>query len=175
MINNDKLYWFAVYTKPRWEKKVAALLDEKGIENYCPLNKVTKQWSDRRKIVLEPVFKSYVFVRVSENKKWDIKKVNGILNFVYWLGKPACIPDKEIEMTRKFLNEFSGVQIEQDDAIFVNSKVRIRQGLLMNYHGILLEVSGNRARVRIDSMGIQLSAQFDKKNLEVLPAIHSSL
>jgi transcription antitermination factor NusG len=170
MLKNEKFNWFAVYTRPRWEKKVAGLLEEKGIENYCPLNKVTKQWSDRRKVVLEPVFKSYVFVRVLEEKKWDIKKVNGVLNFVYWLGKPASIPDKDIDTIRRFLNEFSGVEIEQQDAIPVNSKVRIKQGLLMNYHGILLEVSGTKARVRIDSMGIQLSAQFDKKNLEALPS-----
>jgi transcription antitermination factor NusG len=170
MINNNNFNWYAVYTRPRWEKKVAGLLHEKGIENYCPLNKVTKQWSDRRKVVLEPVFKSYVFVRVSEDKKWDIKKVNGVLNFVYWLGKPACIPDKDIDTIRRFLNEFSGVQIEEQGALPVNSKVRIKQGLLMNYHGILLEVLGSKARVRIDSMGIQLSAQFDKKNLEALPA-----
>ncbi|MBL0358846.1 MAG: UpxY family transcription antiterminator [Chitinophagaceae bacterium] len=63
-----------MYTKPRWEKKVACLLDEKGIENYCPLNKVVKQWSDRKKVVLEPVFKSYVFVKILEDKKWDLKK-----------------------------------------------------------------------------------------------------
>jgi len=170
MLNNDNFNWFAVYTRPRWEKKVAQLLDEKGIENYCPLNKVTKQWSDRRKVILEPVFKSYVFVRVSEDKKWDIKKVNGVLNFVYWLGRPASIPEKDIDTIRKFLNEFSGVQVEQQEDISVNAKVRIKQGLLMNYHGILLEVSGNKARVRIDSMGIQLSAQFDKKNLEALPS-----
>jgi transcription antitermination factor NusG len=107
---------------------------------------------------------------VSEDKKWDIKKVNGVLNFVYWLGKPACIPDKDIDTIRRFLNEFSGVQIEEQGALPVNSKVRIKQGLLMNYHGILLEVLGSKARVRIDSMGIQLSAQFDKKNLEALPA-----
>ena len=170
MINNNNFNWFAVYTRPRWEKKVAGLLQDKGIENYCPLNKVTKQWSDRRKVVLEPVFKSYVFVRVSEDKKWDIKKINGVLNFVYWLGKPACIPDKDIDTIRRFLNEFSGVQVEEQDNLPVNSKVRIKQGLLMNYHGILVEVLGSKAKVRIDSMGIQLSAQFDKKNLEALPA-----
>ena len=65
--------WFVVYTIPRWEKKVALLLQQKGIEHYCPLNKVTRQWSDRRKIVVEPLFKGYVFVKVSEALKWEIK------------------------------------------------------------------------------------------------------
>ena len=84
-----KKNWYAVYTKPRWEKKVAAMLLEKGIENYCPINKVIRQWSDRKKMVMEPVFKGYVFVKLEDNKKWQVKDVNGILNFVYWLGKWA--------------------------------------------------------------------------------------
>lgn len=166
-MSKNNLYWFAVYTRPRWEKKVVKLLDEKGIENYCPLNKVTRQWSDRKKTVLEPIFKSYVFVRISEEDKWSLKKINGILNFVYWLGKPAHIRDEEIDTIKKFLNEFSEITVDQELAI--NSKVRIKQGVLMNYQGILLEISGNRAKIKIESMGIQLSAHFDKNNIERLP------
>ncbi len=167
-MDGNKSYWYAVYTKPRWEKKVATLLSEKGIENYCPLNKVIKQWSDRRKVILEPVFKSYVFVKIDEANKWDLKKINGILNFVYWLGKPAIIKEEEIIIIRKFLNEFSDVQVAEERGLTINAKVRIKQGLMMNYHGLLVELSGNRAKVRIDSMGISLHAQFDKKNLEPL-------
>ncbi|UAY50705.1 UpxY family transcription antiterminator [Ferruginibacter albus] len=163
----NESYWFAVYTKPRWEKKVAKLLSEKEIENYCPVNKIIKQWSDRKKTILEPVFKSYVFVKVQDEKKWELKKINGILNFVYWLGKPARIRDEEINTIKKFLNEFSNIEVDYTD-IKVNSKVRIKQGVLMNYHGIILEVVGNRAKVKIESMGIQLSAQFDKNNIELL-------
>ena len=159
--------WYAVYTKPRWEKKVAALLLEAGIENYCPINKVTRQWSDRKKVVLEPVFKGYVFVKVEEQKKWDVKSIPGILNFVYWLGKPAVIRDEEIDVIRKFLNEFNDVQVESKGLV-VNSEVRIKQGVLMNYHGIIVEVIGSRAVVKIDSLDLQLSAHFDKKNLEVI-------
>lgn len=165
-MDQKDLHWFAVYTKPRWEKKVATILEEQGIENYCPLNKVVKQWSDRKKIVLEPIFKSYVFVRVPEAEKWELRNVNGIINFVYWLGKPARIKDEDIFTIRKFLNEFSEVAVEETPKLAVNSKVRIKQGVLMNYHGILVEISGNRAKVKIESMGIQLSAQFDRKNLE---------
>lgn len=160
--------WFALYTKPRWEKKVVQVLDENGIECYCPLNKVVKQWSDRKKVVMEPVFKSYVFVRIAEKEKWDVKKINGILNFVHWLGKPAIIRDEEIVTIRKFLNEFSDVTVEALSGLQVNSKVRVKQGLLMNYQGILIEVYGNKAKVRIETLGVQLSAAFDKRNLEAV-------
>jgi transcription antitermination factor NusG len=159
------LNWYAVNTRPRWEKKVVHILDIKGIENYCPLNKVVKQWSDRKKVILEPIFKGYVFVKVEEQKKWDVKRIDGILNYVYWLGKPATIREQEIITIKKFLHEFSDISVEQI-GLQVNQKVRVRQGVLMNYEGILLELSGSRAFVKIESMGLQLSAHFDKKNLE---------
>ncbi|HZZ75628.1 MAG TPA: transcription termination/antitermination NusG family protein, partial [Puia sp.] len=57
--------WYAVYTKPHCEKKVADLLTRKGIENYYPQNNVLKHWSDRKKIVHAPLFSSFVFVRIS--------------------------------------------------------------------------------------------------------------
>ena len=166
-MTNENAQWYALYTKPRWEKKVAKLLEEQGIENYCPINKVTRQWSDRKKIVLEPVFKSYVFVKIAESNKWELKKISGVLNFVYWLGKPAPIREEEIMTIKKFLNEFTDVEVT-NLSLEVNSAVRIKNGVLMNYQGILVELIGNKARVRIESMGIQLSAQFDKNNLEHL-------
>ena len=162
-----KLNWYVVYTRPRWEKKVSATLADRGIVHYCPLNKVQKQWSDRKKVVLEPLFKGYVFVQVDDLKKWDIKLVDGILNFVYWLGKPAVVKPNEIDTIRKFLQEFTDVEVvnASPDA---QDKVVVKQGLLMNYKGIVVEVIGNKAKVNIESMGLQLSAVFDIKNLEVI-------
>ncbi|HCY90719.1 MAG TPA: antitermination protein NusG, partial [Chitinophagaceae bacterium] len=54
-MSEENYHWYVVYTRPRWEKKVALNLAQKGIEHYCPLNKVRKQWSDRKKMVLEPL------------------------------------------------------------------------------------------------------------------------
>ena len=164
-MSETKKNWYAVYTKPRWEKKIAQKLQEKGITAYCPLNKVTRQWSDRKKVVLEPLFKGYVFVQIEDEKKWDARLVNGVLNYVYWNGKVAIIRDDEIDTIRRFLHEFSDVEV-WEYKFEVNKKVRIKQGLLMNHEGILLEISGNRARVKIESMGVELSAIFEKSNLE---------
>lgn len=166
-MKENKRYWYAVYTKPRWEKKVASLLESKGIEYYCPLNKVVKQWSDRKKIVLEPLFKSYVFVQVAEKEKWELLKISGIVNYVHWLGKPAKIKESEIDTIKKFLNEFDSVDVVEATSP-INSKVKIKNGVLMNYQGILLNVSGNRASVKIESMGLQLTALFDRNNIELI-------
>lgn len=162
---NHEKKWYVVYTRPRWEKKVASFLLAKGIEHYCPLNKVLRQWTDRKKLLLEPLFKGYLFVKLEDAVKWDIKNVDGIINFVYWLGKPAHVKETEIVTIRKFLQEFSSVEVTEQD-MQVNARVVVRQGVLMNYQGIIIEIKGGRATVNINSMGLELSALFDKKNLE---------
>jgi len=96
--------WYVVYTRPRWEKKVADLLFRKKIEYYCPLNKVYKQWSDRKKLVAEPLFTSYVFVRIDESEQLTVRLTDGVINFVYWLGKPAQVRNEELEAISDFLN-----------------------------------------------------------------------
>ena len=156
--------WYVVYTKPRWEKKVASLLTEKGYENYCPLNRVTKKWSDRIKIVLEPLFKGYVFVYTEENNFLEVTKTEGVLNFVHWLRKPAVVKEKEIITIKKFLMEFEDVKIS-DNILLPQDRVEIQQGILMNYKGIVLEVNGNIAKVKIDGMGLELTASFNKNNI----------
>src|SRR5215470_16647273 len=89
--------WYAIYTRPRWEKKVNSLLVEKGVESYCPLNKVRRKWSDRLKIVEEPLFKSYVFVKIDDREKTVVRMTDGVINFVYWNKKPAIVKEKEIQ------------------------------------------------------------------------------
>ena len=161
---NENKKWYAVYTRPRWEKKVSSLLDAKGINFYCPLHKVQRQWSDRKKVLMEPLFKGYVFVQVEEQHKWDLKLVDGVLNYVYWLGRPAVIKDSEIDTIKRFLQEFDDIEVI-NPALEVNDSVMVKAGVMMNYRGIIVEVRGNKARVSIDSMGLVMSAVFEKKNL----------
>ena len=159
--------WYAVYTKPRWEKKVHALLVEKGIECYCPLNKVHRKWSDRIKIVEEALFKSYVFVRVREEEKTPVRMASGVVNFVYWQGKPAVIKDKEILVIRKFLNEYNDVEVRQLD-IVPDANVVVNQGLLMGKKGTVKRVLRKKVEVLIESIGFTLTAYIDKSKVRVI-------
>lgn len=161
----SQYHWYAVYTKPRWEKKVAAIMEQRGIRHYCPLVKTSRKWSDRMKVVLEPVFKGYVFVNLPTEKIWDSIRMDGVLNLVRYLGKPAIIRNEEIITIRMFLNEFSDIEVNKQP-ISQNTRVRVRKGILMDHEGIVIEVMGNRAIVHIDSLGLELSAHFDKGNLE---------
>jgi transcription antitermination factor NusG len=167
MMIKDKM-WYAIYTKPRWEKKVASLLTRKNIENYCPLNKVQRQWSDRKKIVMEPLFQSYVFVNVSNLEQTLVRETSGVLNFVYWLQKPAVIREEEIEVIKRFLNEYHHVQVEKS-TVNLNDKVRIIGGPLMMREGNVLEVKNKTVKVLLPTMGYTLVAEIEKINLEKVP------
>ncbi|MDX1935648.1 MAG: UpxY family transcription antiterminator [Flavihumibacter sp.] len=156
--------WLAAYTRPRWEKKVFALLDAKGIETYCPLNKVKKQWSDRVKLVEEPLFKSYVFVHVTEEEQAKVRMTNGVVNFIYWLGKPARIKQKEIDRIKRFLNEYEEVEVHQT-ALQPNDKVIIRSGILMDKEATVKRTLHNKVEVEIESLGCKLVAYVDSKKL----------
>ena len=156
--------WLAVYTRPRWEKKVNQLLTEKGLECYCPLNKVRRKWSDRVKLVEEPLFKSYVFVKVRDEDRSAVRMTNGAINFVYWNGKPAVIKEKEITAIRRFLDEYENVEARPVD-LKVNQRVRITTGTLMDTEGKVLDVRHKTAKVAIDSLGYILVAYIDRTKL----------
>jgi transcription antitermination factor NusG len=137
---------------------------EKGLESYCPLNKVRRKWSDRVKIVEEPLFKSYVFVKVNDDDRTAVRMTNGAINFVYWDGKPAVIKEKEIIAIKRFLNEYENVEAVPAD-LKVNQRVRITSGTLMDQEGKVLDIRHKTARVAIDSLGYILVAYIDRTKL----------
>ncbi|HQV07110.1 MAG TPA: UpxY family transcription antiterminator [Chitinophagaceae bacterium] len=164
----DRRKWLAIYTRPRWEKKVNKLLLEKKVECYCPLNKVTRKWSDRYKVVEEPLFKSYVFVKVTETERSNVRKTTGVINFVYWDSKPAVIKEKEIETIRQFLNEYENVEVRQVK-LKLNQRVKITKGPLMDMEGKVINLQRKTAKVAIDSLGYILIATIDKTKLTSTP------
>ena len=159
--------WLAIYTKPRWEKKVHQLLTDKGIESYCPLNKVKRKWSDRIKTVEEPLFKSYVFVKVTEDDRTKVRLTNGVVNFVYWNGKPAIIREKEIQTIKRFLDEHESVQVRPME-FAVNQQVLITSGTFMDKRAVVLDVRRKEVKVAIESLGQELVAYIDKTKLSIL-------
>ncbi len=156
--------WLAIYSRPRWEKKVTQLLREKGLESYCPLNKVRRKWSDRVKLVEEPLFKSYVFVKISDEDRTEVRMTPGVINFVYWNGKPAHIKEKEINAIKQFLDEHENVEVEPL-ALEVNQRVKIMTGPLMDQEGAVLGFNRKTVKVIIESLGYQLVVHIDRTKL----------
>ena len=103
--------WYVVYTKPKWEKKVAERLSEIGITTYCPLITKLSQWSDRKKKIQVPLFNSYIFVQIDEKNRNVIFDIPGAIRYLFWLGKPAIVKEREIELIQEWLNTPNAFEI----------------------------------------------------------------
>lgn len=159
--------WYAVYTKPRWEKKVSDLLTRRKIDNFCPLNKVVRQWADRKKTVLEPLFTSYVFVNATEAEHLAIKQTDGIITFVYWLGSPAVIRNEEIVAIKNFLEKHTDVKLEKTE-VNIADNVRVIDGLLVHREGKVVEVKNKTVKISLPSLGYMMSAEVSRSSVEVI-------
>ena len=169
MNNHINKKWFAIYTRPRWEKKVNLLLQEQGVESYCPLNKVRRKWSDRVKTIEEPLFKSYVFVKVSDEEKTTVRMTAGVMNFVYWNKKPAIIKEKEILTIKRFLDEYRDVHVIPKE-LKLDDRVRVTSGSFMDHEGKILGLRHKVIKVAIDSLGYLLVAYIERSKLISVPS-----
>jgi transcription antitermination factor NusG len=163
-MGNVERNWYVIYTKPRWEKKVHSFLLLKGYHSYCPLNKIKKKYTDRYKVVEEPLFKSYVFIKISDQEKNEVRLTNGVVNFVYWLKKPAIVAEKDIITIKKFLKEYENVKIEALD-YKEGQRVKIAAGLLMDNEAKIIKVMKHKVIATLSSIGFNLTAEIDKKDL----------
>jgi transcription antitermination factor NusG len=161
--------WYAIYTRTRWEKKVVRQLEEQGIEHYCPLVKEERQWSDRKKIILEPLFTGYVFVRINDKDALSVKKVDGCINFVYWLSKPAIIRHEEIEAIRQFLLDHERIQVEKM-RVNLDDRVRVVSGPFMEKEGKVVGIKSRTVKVLLPSLGFALVAELDKQHVQLILA-----
>ena len=131
------------------------LLDEKQIENYLPLQKILKQWSDRRKWVKEPLFRSYVFVFIAQDEYLSTLQTSGVVKFVTFEGKAVSIPPIQIEAIKTFVETGEDLITESVD-MKVGDKVKVIRGPLKGLEGKLVSIS-EKKRVRVMIEGIQQS------------------
>ena len=149
--------WFVIYTKSRNEKKVAELLQKNGVEVFCPLVKLKKNWSDRTKIVETPLFNSYVFVNLSEKDRNVVFKVPGVIRYVFWLKKPAVARDSEIESLKAVLNDtMDSFSIENYQ---IGDTVKISEGVFKGLDGVIEKQSNNKLHVILENVGIKITLQ----------------
>ncbi len=163
MVNDKK--WFAIYTRSRCEKKVSSLLDQKKIANYCPLNRVIHQWKDRKKTVEEPLFSGYVFVYIGSDEIIRVKETPGVINFVYWLNKPAEIKKEEIKVIKDFLNEYTNVQVQK---IAVNDHVRVLNGPMKQFEGNVITVNKHSVKVYLESLQYFMTVEINIDDVQMV-------
>ncbi|MES1198307.1 MAG: transcription termination/antitermination NusG family protein [Chitinophagaceae bacterium] len=157
--------WFAVYSRPGREKKLADLLTRKRIRNYFPLNKISQQWSDRKKVIFEPLFPGYIFAFLCENELRSLARNGLMVNFIYWQDKPAVISNDEIEAIGLFLKEYSFARLEKT-FVDTNDRVRAISEPQMLRKGNILEIKSSTAKILLPSLGYVLVAESRKESID---------
>ncbi|MBS1932848.1 MAG: UpxY family transcription antiterminator [Bacteroidetes bacterium] len=155
--------WYVVYTRPKWEKKVAEQLTRKKINSFCPLNRIPKEWNDKKKFVLEPLFASYVFANLSETEFFKVRQTDGVISIAYWLGNPAIIRDEEIETIKMFVSDYANVVVEKT-YVNLSDNVRIITEPFVKREGNLLEVRNKTVKAVLPTLGHTLKAELIKES-----------
>ncbi|WP_202701663.1 UpxY family transcription antiterminator [Flavobacterium sp. UGB4466] len=151
--------WYVVYTKPKWEKKVADRLIQMGIECYCPLITKVKDWSDRKKKVEVPLFNSYVFVQLKDIDRNSVFQIAGVVRYLFWLGKPAIVRDEEINSIKASLKapNISDISVT---SIQAGDRIKIESGAFSNQEAIVQEVSNTHYILVLESLGCVLKIKY---------------
>ena len=179
MDSRDERFWHALYVRSRSEKKVLSLLEGNGYKAYLPLVTEVKKWSDRRKKVEEPLFKSYVFVYSNEREYIPILNLYGVIKFVCFERKAVVVPENQILAIKKFVSEYEKgeeFKMMNDEDLKVGQCVRIINGPMKGLVGRLETIRNKRHLiVYIDVVGQSIPVHIprakvepcDEKNLEL--------
>lgn len=169
MTEIDDRHWHALYVRSRFERKVFDQLEENGIEAYLPLITLVKQWSDRRKKVEEPLFKSYLFVRNNPKEHLSILNLNGVVKFVTFEHKPVVVPENQIVAIKRYVDDYE--QDKEDKAmrnedLKIGQLVRITHGPMQGLIGRLESVKDKRLMVFIETVGQYLPVSIPRTKVE---------
>lgn len=164
----DPYSWFAVYTHSRAEKKVYQNLLNVGIDAFLPLQKKSKQWSDRKMIVEEPLIRSYIFVRISEKEYFEVLNTKGVVRYVTFSGKAAVIPDWQIDILKKTIIYNAENQIIREKAR-PGDKVEITGGPFQGFKGDLIDFYGKKMfLIEISQIGHSLLLNIPSGYIKLL-------
>ena len=149
-----KKKWFVVYTKPQQELKVSQELSSMGITNYCPTITLVKQYSDRKKKVNKPLLPSYVMVNLEENQREKVFSCNGIIRYLFFLGKPAVVAAFEIHLMQDHLN---GIYVDFNLATLRIGDIHtITDGPFSGISGEVVQTDKTKVKLELTSLGMSI-------------------
>jgi transcription elongation factor/antiterminator RfaH len=156
------LPWYGIRTKSNREKVAANVLGSKGYEHYLPLYRSRRRWSDRTVETDRPLFPSYIFCRFDARSRFPIVSTPGVVSIIGFGGKPAPIPEAEVEAVRTVL--CSGLATEPWPFLHEGQRVRIKRGALDGLEGILLKKkNGWRMVISVTMLQRSISVEIDRQ------------
>lgn len=159
--------WFALYTKGRHEKAVYQELTKKGIEAFLPLRKITRQWSDRKKIIEEPLFKSYLFVHTPYADRLPILNTAGVVSFVGKKTDPIEVREADLLAIKTFVDQ--GIHMDPFPYLKEGQRVYIRSGAFKGVEGYVVRKDRHcRLVISLDALMQSISVVIDESCVEPL-------
>ncbi|MEO8764892.1 MAG: UpxY family transcription antiterminator [Ginsengibacter sp.] len=156
--------WYAVYTKPNCEKKVASLFTRRKIENFCPVNCRKINSFRRTKILLGPLFKSYVFVNIAPAEIESLRQTDGIISILYWMGEPAIIKQDEIDAIKEFTGDYQNIELERTQ-VNMHDIARVVDGPSYSMEGNVFAVKNKTLKVSLPSLGYIMIAKMEDESI----------
>jgi transcription antitermination factor NusG len=165
--NGNDRRWCAVQVKPRHEALVSASLRSRGYEEFLPVYRTARQWSDRRKEIQVPLFTGYVFCKIDLRIPWALVSTPGVIRIVGTRKEIAVISDSEIEAIRVVGN--SGKKTQPCAYVAKGSNVRIASGALAGVEGTVVGYK-NRQRLvlSVDLIQSSISVELDDSDMSLL-------
>ncbi|HSJ24048.1 MAG TPA: UpxY family transcription antiterminator [Longimicrobiales bacterium] len=160
--------WYACWTRWRHEKRVQAMLEERGIETFLPLVERERQWRDRRKRVEFPLFPSYVFGRFRLRDSPRVLSIPGVAGLVKQNGRPAAVDEEELENVRAFAAMLRGGDVEPEPSpeFARGSEVVVMEGPFRGLRGVVTEQRGRRrVFIGLQAIGQGLILDIDPRHL----------
>lgn len=166
-----RLRWLVLYTRPRYEKKVARQLAERGIEHFLPLREEMRQWSDRKKLVEAPLFPGYIFVRVDERQRIQTLETDGAMKYIHFNGRVAEVRPATIDALRLVVDARAPVSVEEA-GIALGADVHIRTGPLAGLRGRIIAHRGiYRVGMLVEVLNQLVTVEVPVADL--MPVIHA--
>jgi transcription termination/antitermination protein NusG len=158
--------WFAIWTRSRHEQVVREQLEKKSVEAFLPTLTRWSRWKDRKKKIDWPLFPGYCFARFNPDEALPVLKVPGVVSIVSFEGKPAPIPDYELESIRLLVG--SDLQFDPCPLIHEGMMVEIVQGPLKGVVGRLMRKDARHARLvlSVDLIGQAVSVEVDAASVK---------
>jgi len=157
--------WYALYTCPRHEKRVAQQIEQHRIACFLPIYRSVRRWKDRRKELELALFPGYVFVRIALPDRLRVLQLVGAVRFVSFNGHPVPLPNGEMESLMSGLS--SGVRAEPHPYLQVGRRVRVRSGPLAGAQGILVRRKDKfRVVLSLDLIMRSVAVEVDESDIE---------
>lgn len=157
--------WHIAYTFPKAERKALKRLEFLGVTSFLPMHQVIRNWSDRKKKLVVPVFPNYIFIYTNARERYGTLQVKELVRYITFDGKPAIVPDTLINTFRKMLQ--GEVEVWEETS-YEGMPIKVTDGLFSGAEGVLVR-KNSKSRLVIQIEALRRTVSVDISASSVMP------